>query len=178
MCLQQASKLSSDPVVRYATLVHDVGKAVTDKDKWPSHFGHEVLGLKLQAEISSRLKVPKEFSRLAALVCEHHTKLHRVTELRPTTLLNLLQSLDAIRRPERLDKFLLSCEADAKGRTGFEERDYPQRQYLLKILDAVSDLDISDLLEGRDSKKDPKQVIQQHRLRAIADRVAAMAHDD
>ena len=177
MCLQQVSKLSLDPVVRWATLVHDVGKAITDKDKLPSHFGHETLGLKLQAEISLRLKVPNEFSQLAALVCEHHTKLHRVTELRPTTLLKLLQSLDAIRRPERLDKFLLSCEADARGRTGFEERDYPQRQYLLDILDAVRALDIAGLLKGRDGEDkqaDPKQLIQQHRLLAITSKVAAL----
>ena len=178
MCLSQASKLSLDPVVRWAALVHDVGKAITDKDKWPSHFGHETLGLKLQAEISLRLKVPNEFSQLAALVCEHHTKLHRITELRPQTLLNLLQSMDAIRRPQRLDKFLLSCEADARGRTGFEEREYPQRQYLLSILDAVRALDIAGLLEGRDGQDrqaDPKQLIQQHRLRAITNRVATLA---
>ena len=178
MCLSQAGKLSLDPVVRWAALVHDVGKAITDKDKWPSHFGHETLGLKLQAEISLRLKVPNEFSQLAALVCEHHTKLHRVTELRPQTLLNLLQSMDAIRRPQRLDKFLLSCEADARGRTGLEKRDYPQRQYLLDILDAVLALDIAGLLEGRDGQDqqaDPRQLIQQHRLRAITNKVAALA---
>ena len=165
-------------MVRWAALVHDVGKAITDKDKWPSHFGHETLGLKLQTEISLRLKVPNEFSQLAALVCEHHTKLHRVTELRPQTLLNLLQSMDAIRRPQRLDKFLLSCEADARGRTGFEEREYPQRQYLLSILDAVRALDIAGLLEGRDGQDrqaDPKQLIQQHHLRAITNRVATLA---
>lgn len=178
MCLQQASKLSLDPMVRYATLVHDVGKAITDKDKWPSHHGHESLGLKLQAGISSRLKVPNEFSQLAALVCEHHSKLHRITELRPSTLLKLLQSLDAMRRPERLNKFLLSCEADAKGRTGLEQQDYPQRQYLLNILDALLDLDIASLLQETDGDKpkaDPKHIIERHRLQAITDKVTAMA---
>ena len=86
--------------------------------------------------------------------------------------------MDAIRRPQRLDKFLLSCEADARGRTGLEKRDYPQRQYLLDILDAVLALDIAGLLEGRDGQDqqaDPRQLIQQHRLRAITNKVAALA---
>jgi tRNA nucleotidyltransferase (CCA-adding enzyme) len=125
--------------------------------------------------------VPNEFSQLAALVCEHHSKLHRITELRPSTLLKLLLSLDAIRRPQRLDKFLLCCEADARGRTGLEHQDYPQRQYLLNILAALLDLDIANLLQEAEHKKlqaDPKQLIEQHRLQAITDQVTAMAQGD
>jgi len=166
MCLEQVTKLSDDPVVRYATLVHDVGKGITDKSKWPSHVGHETLGLKLQTTISERLRVPNEYAQLAALVCEHHTKLHRVTQLRASTLLKLLEALDAIRRPERLDKFLLACEADARGRTGLERREYPQRQFLLSVLEAVLALDIPALLKSNEAK-DPKQVIQRQRLKTI-----------
>ena len=170
LCLDQAARLSDDPVVRYATLLHDVGKGITDPDKWPSHIAHEMLGLKLQAGITRRLRVPKEYAQLAALVCEHHTKLHRIRQLRPRTLLKLLEALDAIRRPERLDKFLTACEADARGRTGLEDRDYPQGRYLKTILDAVSAIDIPALLAANSSAK-PEQVIARQRLRVIADTV-------
>ena len=166
LCLQQASKLSDDPVVRYATLVHDVGKGITDPGKWPSHYAHESLGLKLLAEITTRLHVPKEYSRLAALVCEHHTKLHRIMELRPTTLLKLLESLDAFRRPEQVDKFLLACEADARGRTGFEDCEYPQGHYLSELAATLCALDIGAALESA-KPENTKDFVHQYRLQKL-----------
>jgi tRNA nucleotidyltransferase (CCA-adding enzyme) len=168
LCLQQAAMLTDDPVVRYAVLVHDVGKGVTDKGKWPSHYAHETLGLPLQADISKRLHVPNEFSKLAALVCEHHTKLHRIKELRPATLLKLIEALDGFRRPERVQKFLLACEADAKGRTGLEERDYPQNEYLTTILSELSQLDIGALLKEA-KPKNAQEFVQQSRLSLLSD---------
>jgi tRNA nucleotidyltransferase (CCA-adding enzyme) len=176
MCLQQAVRLSEDASVRYAVLVHDVGKGITDRSKWPSHVGHESLGLQRLKKIDARLPVPTEFSRLAALVCEHHTKLHRVKELRPQTLLTLLETLDSIRRPERLDRFLLACEADARGRTGLEQQDYPQRQYLLSILDAVLAIDIKALLAANPELA-PKTVIAQQRLQVVTETVARLRDD-
>ncbi len=175
LSLRQAAKLSEDPVVRYATLVHDVGKGVTDKDKWPSHYAHETLGLKLQADISKRLHVPNEFAKLAALVCEHHTKLHRIKELRPTTLLKLIETLDGFRRPERVQKFLLACEADARGRTGLEDRGYPQNKYLTTILDELSSLDIGALLRTH-QPKNPQEFIQRCRLGLLAEIVRKLNH--
>ena len=168
LCLQQAAKLTDDPVVRYAALVHDVGKGVTDKAKWPSHYAHETLGLPLQADISKRLHVPNEFSKLAALVCEHHTKLHRIKELRPAKLLKLIEALDGFRRPERVQKFLLACEADAKGRTGLEERDYPQNTYLTTILNELSQLDLGALLKQA-KPKNTQEFVQQSRLNLLSD---------
>ena len=168
LCLQQAAKLTDDPAVRYAVLVHDVGKGVTDKDNWPSHYAHETLGLPLQADISMRLHVPNEFSKLAALVCEHHTKLHRIKELRPATLLKLIEALDGFRRPERVQKFLLACEADAKGRTGLEDRDYSQNKYLTTILNELSQLDLGALLkEAR--PENTQEFVQQSRLSLLSD---------
>lgn len=173
LCLQQAVRLSDDPAIRYATLVHDVGKGVTNKEKWPSHHGHETLGLPLLTAINERLHVPNEFSKLAALVCEHHTKLHRVQELRPTTLLNLIETLDGFRRPERLQKFMLACEADARGRTGLEERDYPQRAYLTTILNELSRLDIGALLKEK-KPKNTQEFVQQSRLSLLSDIVTRL----
>ena len=168
LSLQQAVKLTDDPVIRYATLVHDVGKGVTDKANWPSHHAHETLGLPLQADISKRLHVPNEFAKLAALVCEHHTKMHRIKELRPTTLLKLIEALDGFRRPERVQKFLLACEADARGRTGLEERDYPQNAYLTTILNELSQLDLGALLK-EEKPKNPQEFVQQSRLSLLSD---------
>ena len=168
LCLQQAAKLTDDPVVRYAALVHDVGKGVTDKAKWPSHYAHETLGLPLQANISKRLHVPNEFSKLAALVCEHHTKLHRIKELHPAKLLELIEALDGFRRPERVQKFLLVCEADAKGRTGLEEHDYPQNTYLTTILNELSQLDLGALLKQA-KPKNTQEFVQQSRLNLLSD---------
>ena len=173
LSLQQAVKLSDDAVVRYATLVHDVGKGVTDKDKWPSHYGHETLGLPLLADITERLHVPNEFSKLAAIVCEHHTKLHRIKELRPSTLLKLIESLDGFRRPERVQKFLLACESDAKGRTGLEDRDYPQNEYLTTILSELSQLDLGALLEEA-NPKNTQEFVQQSRLSLLSDIMARL----
>ena len=168
LCLQQAAKLTDDPVVRYAALVHDVGKGVTDNTKWPSHYAHATLGLPLQADISKRLHVPNEFSKLAALVCEHHTKLHRIKGLHPAALLKLIEALDGFRRPERVQKFLLACEADAKGRTGLEERDYPQNTYLTTILNELSQLDLGALLKQA-KPKNTQEFVQQSRLNLLSD---------
>jgi len=177
MSLEQAAKLSDDVTVRYATLVHDVGKAVTEKSKWPRHHGHETLGIRLQQSIAQRLRVPNGHAQLAALVCEHHTKLHRLEQLRPSTLLELLESLDAMRQPERLERFLLACEADARGRTGFEDREYPQRDYLNAVLKAINQLDVKALL-AENCKRSPPEVIRSMRLQIISDKVTELVGDD
>lgn len=177
LSLQQAVRLSDDPVVRYATLVHDVGKGITDKAKWPSHHGHEALGLPLQADISKRLHVPNEFSKIAALVCEHHTKLHRIKELRPATLLKLIEALDGFRRPERVQKFLLACEADARGRTGLEDRDYPQNEYLTTILNELSRLDVGALLKEA-KPKNTQEFVQHSRLNLLTDIMTRLNSSD
>ena len=177
MSLEQAAKLSDDVTVRYATLVHDVGKAVTEKSKWPRHHGHETLGITLQQSIAQRLRVPNGHAQLAALVCEHHTKLHRLEQLRPSTLLKLLESLDAMRQPERLERFLLACEADARGRTGFEDREYPQRDYLNAVLKAINQLDVKALL-AENCKRSPPEVIRSMRLQIISEKVTELVGDD
>lgn len=166
LCLEQAVKISADPVVRFAVLVHDVGKGVTDPAKWPSHFDHENLGLALVKTISERLKIPNEYAQLASVVCQYHTKLHRVFELRPSTLLNLLEATDAIRRPERFEKFLLACEADARGRTGLENNEYPQHGYLMAAKNAVAAVDSKAALAAN-PEQPPKEAIHLARLSAV-----------
>ena len=149
MCVEAAARLTNDPITRYAVLLHDVGKGVTDRSKWPSHHGHDALGVPLVKEITRRLGVPREFAKTAEAVCKYHTLQHRVLSLRPATVLRLLTGLDAIRRPQRFERFLTACLADARGRTGYEDCEYPQNEYLERMLAAVNSVDAGGLLRGK-----------------------------
>jgi len=130
MVMQQAARLTPDPVTRFAALMHDLGKGTTPRDIWPRHIGHEARGVPLVKGLCERLRVPNDYRDLAVLVTAQHGKLHAVFEMRNDTLLEFLEKLDAYRRPERFKQFLLACEADARGRTGFEDRSYPNGQFL------------------------------------------------
>jgi len=134
MALQQACVLTQHTHIRFATLVHDLGKATTPKDILPSHYGHEQRGTALIKSLCERLAVPNEFRDLAVAVSEYHTHCHRALVLTPKTVLQTLENTDAFRRPERFQAFLTACEADARGRTGFENRHYPQADYLHQAL--------------------------------------------
>lgn len=145
MSLQQAVKLSPDPLVRFATLVHDLGKGTTPKEEWPRHIAHEERSLPLVSTLCDRIAAPKEYKELALIVAEYHTHCHRALELKASTLLKMLRGLDALRRPERFQLFLLCCEADARGRTGFEKRDYPQADYLRAALSACQSINVAEI---------------------------------
>ena len=138
LVLEQATRLTSEPAVRFAALVHDLGKATTPPALWPRHHGHEERSVALIEGLSARLRVPNEFRELALIVARHHGNVHRAFELRPQTVLELLEKSDAFRRPARFAQALIACEADSRGRTGFAERAYPQREYLLAALDAAA----------------------------------------
>ena len=141
MALEQASQMSADIAVRFAALIHDLGKADTPKASWPSHHGHEKSGLPHITRLCQRMGSPNAFKRLAKVVCEFHTHCHRALELNPKTINNLFMVLGAYKNTDIFEQFLLCCEADAKGRTGFESRDYPQAAYLrqaLKSCDGVT----------------------------------------
>ncbi|QKT03163.1 multifunctional CCA addition/repair protein [Ectothiorhodospiraceae bacterium 2226] len=137
MVLTQAARLSDDTRVRFAALVHDLGKGTTPREEWPRHVEHEARGVPLVRDLCQRLKVPNDYRDLAVLVTRYHLHYHRAGELRPTTLLKLFESLDAFRRPERFEQFLLACEADARGRPGYEERAFAQPGILRAALAAA-----------------------------------------
>lgn len=130
MVLEQAARLSDDPSVRFAALTHDLGKGETPQDHWPRHVGHEQRSVRLIDSLCARLRAPNEYRDLARLVARWHGLVHRAKELRASTLLELIENLDAFRRPDRFEQCLLACEADMRGRTGYEERPYPQAQRL------------------------------------------------
>ncbi len=131
MVLDMAAKLApGDDLVGFCALTHDLGKALSPTDKLPSHHGHEQRGLKPLAALAERLRVPVEHHELARIVCQEHLNAHRALELKPATVLKLLETVDALRRPQRLPTFLLVCEADKRGREGHADDDYPQAVYL------------------------------------------------
>src|SRR3984885_9725483 len=138
MVLDQAALLSPEPVVRFAALVHDLGKGTTPREEWPSHRGHEERSVSLIEALADRLRLPGEYRDLSVIVARYHGIVHRAFELRPNTILDFIEHADALRRPERFAQALLACEADSRGRTGLENVPYPQRQYLLAARDAAA----------------------------------------
>ena len=131
MVLDQAARLSGETRIRFAALLHDLGKGTTPPAEWPSHRGHEQRSVALIETLAARLKVPGDHRDLALIVAQYHGIVHRALELKPRTILDLLERSDALRRPERFAQALIACEADARGRTGLEAKPYPQREYLL-----------------------------------------------
>ena len=146
MVLEQAVRLSKEPEVRFAALVHDLGKGVTPKEEWPKHIAHEARGVPLVKALCQRLKVPKSYSALALLVTEFHLNYHRIEELKAATIVDLLSRLDAFRRPERFEYFLLACEADARGRPGYENCSDEKTQRFREFFRAANDISTQDIV--------------------------------
>ncbi len=168
MSLNQAARLSNKTVVRFAALVHDLGKGTTPQSEWPSHRGHEARGVKLIDKVCDRYRIPNRYRELARLVSRFHLDCHRIMEMKPETVLKKLEQLDAFRRPERLDDFLLACEADARGRAGLEEKEYPQATYLKQALAAAMNVESQVLQsEGFEGKALGKE-LGKRRTAAIA----------
>ena len=167
MALEQAAKLSDDPVVRFAALTHDLGKGTTPPSEWPRHIAHEQRGVTLVEAMCDRLKIPNAYRELAVLVSRYHLDAHRVTELRDTTLLELLERLDAFRRPARFEQWVLACEADARGRKGLENREYAQADHLRRARDAVAKVTLDPA--ERDGLDGPKiaEKLRKARLAAL-----------
>ena len=166
--LQQAAALSPAPEVRFAVLLHDVGKGTTPRRDWPRHIAHEQRGLALVEAICRRLRAPGPYRDLARAVCQYHTHCHRALELRGRTLLKLLLATDALRRPERFEAFLLACEADARGRLGLEARDYPQADYLRRALRVAQGVSAAQFRDSGLTGKALGQAIDTERVRQLS----------
>lgn len=167
MVLAQAAQLSDSTAVRFAALTHDLGKGITPPEHWPSHRGHEELSVALVLGLSERLRVPNEHRDLAVQVARYHGHSHRAAELRPKTILKVLEGVDAFRRPKRFEQFLLACEADARGRAGLENRDYPQSDLLRAAFAAAAAVEAAKLgLEGLDGEQ-IRERIRKARIAAI-----------
>jgi tRNA nucleotidyltransferase (CCA-adding enzyme) len=173
MVLTQAARLSNDPKVRFAALMHDLGKGTTPQQEWPRHIEHEARGVPLVEALCQRLKAPNEFRDLAILVTRYHLHYHRAAELRDATLLETLQALDAFRRPERFEAFLLACEADSRGRPGFEDREYLQPKIFRTAFRAAAAIDAGEL--ARQGLEGEAIAVELARLRTHAIHAARVA---
>ena len=147
MALQQAVHLSDNSAIRFAVLVHDLGKGITPDNVLPSHTGHEARGVSLVNNLCDRLKVPNHFRQLALAVTEYHLMCHKALQLEPESILGLLRGVGGLKSMDRLENFLLCCEADARGRKGCEQRDYPPANFLRAVLEKLSAVSISDLVD-------------------------------
>jgi tRNA nucleotidyltransferase (CCA-adding enzyme) len=167
LSLKQACALSNDGDVRFAALMHDLGKAKTNQDKWPQHIAHETLGLKPIKKMCDRLRVPNQYRELTLKASEFHTHIHRAFELKASTILKVFKQCDAIRKPERFEKLLLVCQADAQGRTGFENTPYPQAAYIQNMLTACNRVNNQDIVATGVTGPELGQAIEQARIDAI-----------
>ena len=178
LCLQQAARKGASTAIRYAVLLHDLGKALTPREQLPAHHGHEATSATLADEVSRRLRAPQTYRDLAVLVARHHLTIHRACELRPATLVDLLDALDAYRRPTRVEDVLLACEIDAQGRTGLQDRPYPSRAHLQSVMAELGKLDLKSAIAALPPGQGVKDAIRETRIAALTARLppASTAH--
>jgi tRNA nucleotidyltransferase (CCA-adding enzyme) len=171
MVLHQAVLLTANnknkTAIRFAALCHDLGKSLTTSDLWPSHRGHEKSGLPLVEKISKQLKVPTYCKQLALRVCEHHLHCHKAFQLKASTLLRIFNQLDVWRKPNEFDDFLIACKSDFLGRLGFENKPYPQEQYLQSAVKAATEVNAKRFVEQGLKGIAIKEAVAQARLLAI-----------
>lgn len=165
--LEQSALHKQPLTVRWACLLHDLGKGLTPEEEWPRHIAHEHTGLKLIKAVNERFKVPKDCQELALLVGQYHTHGHRALELKASTLLELLQSFDIYRRPQRFEEFISACEMDARGRKGLEQRSYPQADYLRGAAKAAREVAVQPLLEQGFKGPELGEALKRERLKAL-----------
>lgn len=164
---KQAALLSDSLPVRFASQVHDLGKGITPESEWPSHKLHCHTGLKLIKKLCERIRVPNEFKDLALMVCEQHSNIHRAAELRPETKLKVLNKFDVWRKPERLEDILLCCMADSRGRTGYEEIEYPQKALFEQAYRAALSVNVQDIIKDGYKGADIRTEMEKRRVEAI-----------
>ncbi|MBS6669502.1 MAG: HD domain-containing protein, partial [Haemophilus parainfluenzae] len=172
LVLQQAVKLTENTnlnksAVRFAAICHDLGKALIPKEMWPSHHGHEKVGIKPTRSLCKRLRVPNYIQELAELTCEYHTHVHKALELRPETVVKLFNTFDVWRKPQRFEEFLLVCLSDTRGRTGFENKEYPQIDYLKALYQAALAVDVQQVIADGFEKQGIRDELTRRRITAV-----------
>lgn len=168
MVLEKACELTNDKVIKWAALLHDLGKGVTNPNEWPKHHNHEELGVNLVKELCDRWKIPNDYRDLAVRVCENHLYAHRSLEMKPSKIIRLFEKLDSFRKPYNLEGFLIASEADAKGRKNFENRAYPQAEYLRLAYKLAKEVSPTPLLEKGYTGESLGYQLRQLRIKAVA----------
>ena len=167
MVIDYAASKQYQLPVRFAALMHDLGKGTTPKDILPRHIGHEQRSVDLLQALCKRLRVPNDCKELAHIVAKFHGKVHQMEEMRPETLLQFLVESDAIRQPQRFGDFLLACECDIRGRTGYETQTFEKADLLLSLLKAASEVDAGAVAKLQDTPDKIKQAVYEARLNAL-----------
>jgi tRNA nucleotidyltransferase (CCA-adding enzyme) len=167
LVLQAAAALSPEPRIRFAALMHDLGKGRTPRSQWPRHIGHEESGARLAAEVAARLRVPADYRDLAVLAARWHVLAHRALELRPRTILELLESCDAFRRPERFLELLIAFEADHRGRGGHRDSPYPQGERLREAQSRAASVSLTDADRAGRSGEEIGEELRRRRLATL-----------
>jgi tRNA nucleotidyltransferase (CCA-adding enzyme) len=153
--------------VRFAALTHDLGKGTTPREAWPRHIGHEARSAALVAALCERLRVPADCRDLALLMAKQHGTIHRAAELRPGTIVQLLQEADAFRKPQRFARLLQACESDARGRLGLQERPYPQAERMMAAFRAAAAVDAGAIAKQYEEPARIKDALYQARVEAV-----------
>lgn len=167
LVLEVASELSDDIDVRFSALLHDVGKGATPKEDWPHHPGHGLAGVKLVENICQRFKIPTDTKDLARLVSEFHDQIHTIYRLRPAALLNLFNAIDVWRKPRRLEQMALVSEADFRGRAGWQNKAYPQADYLRQAYAVANAVSVKPIIEAGYTGAEIKQRLNQQRIAVL-----------
>ena len=167
MVLEQCARLTNDTVTRFAALTHDLGKGTTPREEWPKHVDHEENSVPLINDLCDRYRIPNNYRDLAIHVARYHLHCHRALELRANTILKLLKDVDAFRRTDRFQQFLVACEADSKGRKGYEDRAYPQATLLLQALQAANSVDKTEIANSGLQGAAIAQKIHEAQVKAI-----------
>lgn len=167
MAIDRCAQADYSDAVRYATLVHDLGKGVTPEDILPAHRGHEEAGIPLVRAVNERLEVPEPIGKLALLVCEYHLRVHRIESETPASVVSLLKQLDYFSHPHILTQVLQACEADAKGRLGREDVVYTSTAYFDKITRAVNSIDVQSIIDANPKPHVLEQKLHMARVRAV-----------
>lgn len=153
--------------VRFAALVHDLGKGTTPKEEWPRHIAHELRSLDLARSLSKRLRVQAECRDLGMLVAKYHTHVHRAQDLRANTIVDIFQSSDAWRRPERFFQLLQACASDMRGRQGFEQNEYPASDHLMHVFEATRSVNAGEIARQCVDKRLIADRVRQARISAV-----------
>jgi tRNA nucleotidyltransferase (CCA-adding enzyme) len=167
LCLQAARHKTNDANVLFAVLTHDLGKGTTPSEEWPKHINHEERGVTLIETLCQRYRVPNQYRDLAVLVARYHTHCHHAITLSPETLLETLQHLDAFRRPQRFEQFLLALEADSRGRSGFANQPYPQAAFFRRAYQIASEVNVATVLADGFQGAEIGEELRQRRINAI-----------
>lgn len=167
MALAQARRLTDDPVVLFAVLVHDLGKALTPEQEWPRHYRHEMLGLEPIDKLCRRFRAPGRYRDFSRQVCRYHLHMHRLKDLKPKTIVNLMEAVGGFRDARRIDQFITACRADALGRKGFEDEPYPQADLFRRCFQAAGAVPAREIVERSASGREIGEGLFSERCEAV-----------